>query len=77
MPIATATIDGQSASETAPASASASRAGRTAGSAAWKTAPETASSSAPANTRSIASTPEAMPAFAAGIAAIAAVDIGA
>ena len=47
------------------------------GSAAWNTAPEIASSSAPANTRSIASTPEAMPAFSGGIAAIAAVDIGA
>ena len=38
---------------------------------------ETASNRAPASTRSIASTPDAMPAFAAGIAAIAAVDIGA
>ena len=48
-----------------------------AGSAAWNTAPEIASSRAPAKTRSIASTPEAIPAFEAGIAAIAAVDIGA
>ena len=44
---------------------------------AWKTAPVAASATVPAITRSIASTPEAMPTFSAGIAAIAAVDIGA
>ena len=44
---------------------------------AWKTAPVAASAIVPAITRSIASTPEAMPTFSAGIAAIAAVDIGA
>ena len=42
-----------------------------------KTAPAAARPTAPARTRSIASTPEAIPAFSAGIAAIAAVDIGA
>ena len=44
---------------------------------AWKTAPVAASASEPATTRSIASTPEAIPTFSPGIAAIAAVDIGA
>ena len=44
---------------------------------AWKTAPVAARAIVPAITRSIASTPEAIPTFSAGIAAIAAVDIGA
>ena len=40
-------------------------------------APVSASPTAPASTLSIASTPEAIPTFSPGIAAIAAVDIGA
>ena len=40
-------------------------------------APIAARATAPASTRSIASTPEAIPTFSPGIAAIAAVDIGA
>ena len=44
---------------------------------AWKTAPQAASATAPATSRFIASTPAAIPTFSAGIAAIAAVDIGA
>ena len=44
---------------------------------AWKAALVAASASEPATIRSIASTPEAMPTFSPGIAAIAAVDIGA
>ena len=43
----------------------------------WNTAPVTASARAPASTRSIASTPEAIPVLSLGIAAIAALDIGA
>ena len=44
---------------------------------AWKTALVTATPTAPARTRFIASTPDAIPAFSPGIAAIAAADIGA
>ena len=43
----------------------------------WKIAAVTASATAPAVTRTIASTPAAIPAFSRGIASIAAVDIGA
>jgi hypothetical protein len=50
---------------------------RSSSSTAWKTAPAAASVIAPASTRFMASTPAAMPAFACGMAVIAAVDIGA
>src|SRR5688572_28355663 len=61
----------------ANAAGSTSLACRSSSSTTWKTAPVAARVTAPARVRFIASTPAAMPAFACGIAAIAAVDIGA
>src|SRR5829696_10501291 len=74
--IATTAIAGHSAWPTASAKFDAAAEGPLP-SDPWKTEPATASRSAPASTRFIASTPDAIPLFSLGIAAIAAVDMGA